>query len=82
MAGVEALVEGRGIAHPGGLAGGNHGLGVGEGGRHGLFAKDVLAGTGGCLDQGAVEVVRRGDVDRFEAGRDKERIECGVASDF
>ena len=81
VVGVEPLVESRGVPHPGGVAGGDHCLGVGEGGRHRFLAEDVLARSGRGFHQGTVQMVGRGDVHGFQAGRGEEVGEGGVAGE-
>ena len=62
--------------HVGGLAGGDHGFGIGDGGRHGLFAEHVLAGLGGANGVLGVHGVGQRHVDGVDAGL------CAISSKF
>ncbi len=65
----------------GGLAGGDHGFAIGDGGGHGLLAKDVLAGLGGADGVLGVHGVGQGDVDGVDGGVVGDFVEVFVVVD-
>ena len=65
----------------GGLAGGDHGFRIGDGGGHGLFAHHVLAGFGGADGVFGVHGVRQGDVDGIDGGVVGDVVEVFIVVD-
>ena len=77
---VEAVHERLHQVDAGGLAGGDHPLGVGRGHRQRLLAQDVLAGTGRGDRPLGVEVVGQRDVDGVDLGVGQERLVRAVST--
>ena len=71
---LKPLVKRRAVLHSGIPAGANHRVGVFGGGRHRLFAQNMLAGAGGGFSQRAMQVIRRGNVNGVQSRRLQKRI--------